>query len=160
MITFVELRSPTELEKIVKQYFSQNDSWNGIVEVEKELYEFRSTMAEGENEIIAYEIIDGPQVLGLIQYRYFKGGFLKKEQLVINLLSLVTYSPDTVREIHEALIQKYNLSGWLVHTITKAEENMPIHRFLEKEGFEEHRNSYKHPKYGFEAGSLYFVRRA
>ncbi len=159
MSAFIELRSPAELEKIVKQYFPQNDPWNGIVEVEKEIYEFRSTKAEGENDIIAYKIIDDEQVLGLIQYRYIKGGFLKKEQLVINLLSLVAYSPDTVREIHQALLQKYNLSGRLVHTITKAEENTPIHQLLVQEGFEEHRNSYKHPKYGFEAGSLYFVRQ-
>ncbi len=159
MVAFIELRSPTELEKIVKQYFSQNDSWNSIVEVEKEMYEFRSTMAEGENEIIAYEIIDGEHVLGLMQYRYIKGGFLKKEQLVIDLLSLVSYSPDAVREIHQALLQKCNLSGQLIHAIAKAEENTPIHQLLEKEGFEEHRNSYKHPKYGFEAGSLYFVKQ-
>ena len=34
-----------------------------------------------------------------------------------------------------------------------------MHHFLKQEGFEEHRNSYKNPKYGFEAGSLYFVKR-
>lgn len=159
MITFVELRTPTELGKIVKQYFPQNDSWNGIVEAEEEIYQYRRTMAEGENEIIAYEITDEEKVLGLVQYRYSKGGFLRKEQIVINLLSLVSCSQDTVKKIHQALIQKYSLSGRLVHTLTKTEENTPMHHFLKQEGFEEHRNSYKNPKYGFEAGSLYFVKR-
>ena len=80
MITFVELRTPTELEKIVKQYFPQNDSWNGIVEAEEEIYQYRRTMAEGENEIIAYEITDEEKVLGLVQYRYSKGDFSKKSK--------------------------------------------------------------------------------
>ncbi len=159
MITFVELRTPTELEKVVKQYFSENDSWNSIVEAEKELCEFYNTNTEEENEIIAYEVMNGEQVCGLIQFDYSKGGFLKKEQLVINLLSLITYSPDAVREIHQALLQKHSLSGQLVHTLTKTEENTSIHQFLKQEGFKEHRNSYKHPKYGFEAGSLYFIKQ-
>lgn len=159
MITFMELRSPAALENVVKQHFSQNESWTGIVEAEKELYEYHNTTTEGENGILAYEIMNGDQICGLVQFDYHKAGFLKKEQLVINLLSLVAYSPDTVREIHQALIQKHSLSGHLVHVLTKAEENTSIHQFLEQEGFKEHRNSYKLPKYGFEAGSVYFIKQ-
>lgn len=158
MIAFLEIRSPMKLEKIVRQYFSQHDTWNDIVEAEKEILELYTTEQEQESEIIAYEITDNGQVCGLIQYSYDKAGFLKKERLVINLLSLITDSLDTVQKIHQALIQKHKLSGRLIHTISLTEEDMPIHRFLKENGFEEHRNSRKHPKYGFQAGSLYFIK--
>ncbi len=159
MITFYGLKTPIELEKIVQQYCPQNDSWNDIVEMEKELYELRSTMDEGENDIIAYEITDGTEVLGLVQYRFNKAGFLKKEKLVIDFLTLFSYSPDVVREVHRALIQKHNLSGQLIHALTKAEEQTPICQHLKQDGFAEHRNNNKHPKYGYEPGSLYFVKQ-
>lgn len=159
MITFIGLESPIELENIVQQYFSQHELWNAIVETEKELYEFRSTMAEGENKIIAYKIMDGTEVLGLIQYRHAKGRILKKEEIVINLLTLIAYSPEVIRGIHQALMQKYNLSDQLIHTITKAEEGDTICQQLKQEGFTEHRNRYKNPKYGYEAGALYFVKK-
>lgn len=41
-------------------------------------------------------------------------------------------------EIHQILLQKYNLSGELIYVITKEEEETPIQKLLEQEGFSKH----------------------
>lgn len=158
-ITFVGLKAPQQLNAVVQQCCPENEMWKMIVESEQEMYQFRNTTGDAESEDIAYEIMDGTKVLGLIQYNYSKGGFLKKEKVVINLLTLVEYDPEVVREIHRALVQKYSLSGELFHVITEAEENTPIHHRLKELGFSEERNNYRHPKYGFNGGTLYFVKK-
>lgn len=45
------------------------------------MYQFRSVMPEDEKDIIAYEIMDGTEVFGLVQYSYVKGSFFKKNKL-------------------------------------------------------------------------------
>lgn len=159
MIMFLELTTPAELEKIVKQYCPQDDLWDDIVEVEKEMCEYRREINVPEKELIAYEIVNGTEVLGLMQYSYTKGSFFKKEKIVIEILKLFSYSPDVVREIHRTLVQKHNLSGQLIHVLTNAEENAPIRQQLKQDGFAEHRNNDRRPKYGCEPGSLYFVKQ-
>lgn len=158
MITFAGLKSPMELDAVVQQCCPEHEMWNGIVEAEQELYEYRSTNGDEETKNIAYAVMDGTEKLGLIHFRHTKGGFLKKEQVVIHLLTLVKYDPETVWAIHKALVEKHHLSGQLVHTLTCAEEGTPIHHDLKAAGFVEKRNSYQNPKYGFEAGALYFVK--
>ena len=158
-ITFVGLKSPLQLDAVVQQCCPGNEMWKMIVETEQEMDQFRNTMGDAESEDIAYEIMDGTKVLGLIQYCYSKGSFFTKDKIVINLLTLVEYDPDVVREIHRALVQKYDLSGELIQTLTEAEENTPIHHRLNELGFEEKRNHYRHPKYGFNGGTLYFVKK-
>lgn len=158
-ITFVGLKSPLQLDAVVNQCCPGNKMWKLIVESEREMHEYSNTMGDAESENIAYEIMDGTKVLGLIQYNHSKGGFLKKEKIVINLLTLVEYDPELIGEIHRALIQKHGLSGELIHVIAEAEENTPIHHRLKELGFSEERNNYRHPKYGFEGGTLYFVKK-
>lgn len=157
-ITFVALKTPQQLDAVVKQCCPGHDMWNGIVEAEQEMEQFRQNTGDPETETIAYEVMDGTEGLGLIHFRHTKGGFLKKERVVIHLLTLVKYDPETVWAIHKALVQRYGLSGELVHTLTCGEEGSPIHHDLKAAGFTEKRNSYQTPKYGFEAGALYFVK--
>ncbi len=158
MISFIEIKSPTELEEIAKQYFVQDTLWESIAEAEKEMQQAGEGTSEADENVIAHKITDDNRVCGLIQYSYTKGGFLKKEQLVISLLSLVCCSLDEIVKIHEALIEKHGLKGRLIQAITLSQENTPICQILKEEGFKENRSSLKQAKYGLEAGSLYFVK--
>lgn len=158
-IALVGLNSPQQLKAVVQKCCPEDERWKLIVETEQEMDEYRNSMGDAEAEAIAYEIMDGTEVLGLLQYHYTKGGFLKKERLVIELLTLTEYDSEVIRRIHQTLVQKHSLSGELIHVISTAEENTPIHRWLVKSGFAEQRNDRRHPKYGGEAGSLYFVKQ-
>ncbi len=63
------------------------------------------------------------------------------------------------REIHQTLVRRYKLSNKLIHTLSQGEKNAPIRQQLRQDGFAEHRNSRRNPKYGYEPGSLYFVKK-
>ncbi len=158
-ITLIGLNTPRELKAAVQQCCPENEMWSNIVAAEEEMEEFRGKKDNGEPDLIAYEIMSNSIPLGLLQHRYRKGGFLKKEQLVIDLLTLAEFDPEVVGTIHQMLVQECGLSGELIHAITKAEEGTPIHHWLKEAGFSEHRNSNQHPKYGFEPGALYFVKK-
>lgn len=63
------------------------------------------------------------------------------------------------REIHQTLVRRYKLSGKLIHAFSLGEKNAPIRPQLRQDGFAEQRNSRRNPKYGYEPGSLYFVKK-
>lgn len=156
MITISGIKRPEELETVIRQYCPQNEIWNRILEAESEMSAFMDTEGCTENDVIAYKIMDSTDIAGLMQYSCIKSGFLKKEKLIIHLLTLFEDSPDIVGEVHRELIQKHHLSGELIQVVSQG-ENSQICGQLKKEGFAEHKNGSR-PKYGYEAGSLYYVK--
>ena len=149
MIKLVEIKSIEKLEEVTNRICPQNERWKLIVEMEKEMREVKET-----EDVIAYEITDHAEPIGLIQYTYKKAGFLQKEQLIIPLLTLERYSSDILHEVHSHLIEQYQLSGQLIQVIQKEEENTEIHSQLIADGFKENRIL----KYGYERESLSFVK--
>lgn len=151
MIKLREIKKIEKLEEAVNRICPHNESWNLIVEMEKEMRE-----AGGIEAVIAYEIedLENDKSAGLLQYTFKKAGFLHKEQMIIYLLTLERYSADILREVHSYLIEQYQLSGQLIHVIQKKEEHTEIQDQLIAEGFKENRKL----KYGYERGSLCFVK--
>ncbi len=125
MISFIALNSPEALDQVVQQYCPGNEAWNSIVGAERELREIRQSMDDRKTPTIAYEISNGTEILGLIDYYHAEAGFLKKERIEINVLTLCHDSPAVVREIHQTLVRMYKLSGNLIHVISLADENAP-----------------------------------
>lgn len=158
MVILSEVKSISELEDIIKQHCPQNKIWNLILEAEKEMYSYMETKGAGEESVIAYKITDGPDVAGLLQYSYIKGGFLKKEKIVIHIFTLFSHSYDIVRMVHQELIQKHQPSGGeLIHAVS-SEEDDEICVHLQKDGFEEHKDNGGRSKYGCEPGAFYYVK--
>lgn len=109
------------------------------------------------NSIIAYKIMDSVEEAGLLQYSYEKGGLMKKAKIVIQLFTPFLKSEGLIKNVHEELIKKCRLSGELIHVVSGEEEEW-VREELKRDGFSEHKNNGSRPRYGYEAGSLYYIR--
>ena len=151
MVNLLEISTPSELEEAVKQYCPCHETWNRIIESEKEMYD------AGVNSIIAYKVTVSSKEAGLLQYSYVKGGFMKKAKIVVYLFTPFFESAGLLREVHQELIKRHRLSGELIHVVSQEEKEW-VRGELKADGFTEHKNNGGRSKYGYEADSLYYVK--
>jgi len=153
VITLKELQSIQQLEQCIKEICPENMRWRMILETERELRE------PSERDAIAYEIMDDGIGIGLMQYSFQKAGLFHKEKIVIPILTLSEYSKDIVHQTHRYLADTLGTQGELIHVLYSEDEHTPIHHQLKADGFEEKRNPRNQSEYGYEEGSLYFVKK-